>query len=68
MRPLTTGQRHPDTFTLSVSHTTRGPRPGEQDGVDYHFVTKEAFLDLKAKDGFVERCAMPASVLSAIAR
>ncbi|KAK4125687.1 guanylate kinase [Parathielavia appendiculata] len=47
-------QRHPDTFTLSVSHTTRGPRPGEQDGVDYHFVTKEAFLDLKAKDGFVE--------------
>jgi guanylate kinase len=38
-----------------VSHTTRGPRPGEQDGVDYHFVTKDAFLDLKAKDGFVER-------------
>ncbi|KAG7287504.1 hypothetical protein NEMBOFW57_007016 [Staphylotrichum longicolle] len=47
-------QRYPDTFTLSVSHTTRGPRPGEQHGVDYHFVTKEAFLDLKAKDGFVE--------------
>ncbi|KAK4234862.1 P-loop containing nucleoside triphosphate hydrolase protein [Achaetomium macrosporum] len=47
-------QRHPDTFTLSVSHTTRGPRPGEQDGVHYHFVTKEAFLELKAKDGFVE--------------
>ncbi|AEO66507.1 5ab6f01e-a88a-42a9-be35-0c7130c08d5d [Thermothielavioides terrestris] len=47
-------QRHPDTFTLSVSHTTRSPRPGEKDGVDYHFVTKEAFLELKAKDGFVE--------------
>ncbi|KAK4109108.1 guanylate kinase [Canariomyces notabilis] len=47
-------QRHPDTFTLSVSHTTRGPRPGEQDGVDYHFVTREAFLELKAKNGFVE--------------
>ncbi|KAL2753259.1 hypothetical protein ACRALDRAFT_1072210 [Sodiomyces alcalophilus JCM 7366] len=46
--------RHPDTFTLSVSHTTRGPRPGEQDGVHYHYVTKEAFLDLVAKDGFVE--------------
>ncbi|EGS21703.1 guanylate kinase-like protein [Thermochaetoides thermophila DSM 1495] len=47
-------QRHPDTFTLSVSHTTRPPRPGEQDGVHYHFVTREAFLELKAKDGFVE--------------
>ncbi|KAH6634963.1 P-loop containing nucleoside triphosphate hydrolase protein [Chaetomium sp. MPI-SDFR-AT-0129] len=47
-------QKHPDTFTLSVSHTTRGPRPGERDGVEYHFVTKEAFLDLKAQDGFIE--------------
>lgn len=48
-------QRHPDTFTLSVSHTTRGPRPGEQDGVHYHYVTKEAFTDLVSKDGFVEQ-------------
>ncbi|KAK4149012.1 P-loop containing nucleoside triphosphate hydrolase protein [Chaetomidium leptoderma] len=47
-------QRYPDAFTLSVSHTTRGPRPGEQHGVDYHFVTKDAFLELKANDGFVE--------------
>ncbi|KAG7107289.1 Guanylate kinase like protein [Verticillium longisporum] len=47
-------QRHPDTFTLSVSHTTRGPRAGEQDGVDYHYVTKDAFHDLVAHDGFVE--------------
>ncbi|KAL2121085.1 hypothetical protein VTJ04DRAFT_5112 [Mycothermus thermophilus] len=47
-------QRHPDTFTLSVSHTTRKPRPGEQDGVHYHFVTKEQFLELKAQDGFIE--------------
>ncbi|KAK4183476.1 P-loop containing nucleoside triphosphate hydrolase protein [Podospora australis] len=47
-------QRHPDTFTLSVSHTTRGPRPGEQDGVHYHFVTKDEFLALKEKNGFVE--------------
>ncbi|WYZ37154.1 hypothetical protein EsH8_II_000660 [Colletotrichum jinshuiense] len=46
--------RHPDTFALSVSHTTRGPRPGESDGVDYHFVTREAFDDLVSKDGFVE--------------
>ncbi|KAL2015766.1 hypothetical protein VTK56DRAFT_4857 [Thermocarpiscus australiensis] len=47
-------QRHPNTFALSVSHTTRSPRPGEQDGVDYHFVTREAFLELKANNGFVE--------------
>ncbi|MBR6735888.1 MAG: guanylate kinase [Oscillospiraceae bacterium] len=29
--------------TLSVSATTRAPRPGETDGVEYHFVTKEEF-------------------------
>ena len=29
--------------TLSVSATTRAPRPGETDGVDYHFVSKEEF-------------------------
>ncbi|KAH6983111.1 guanylate kinase [Ilyonectria sp. MPI-CAGE-AT-0026] len=46
--------RHPDTFALSVSHTTRAPRPGESDAVDYHFVSMEAFEDLIAKDGFVE--------------
>ena len=31
----------PDKFGFSVSHTTREARPGEQDGVDYHFVTRE---------------------------
>lgn len=52
--------QYPDTFTLSVSHTTRSPRPGEQHGVDYHYVTKEEFKDLIAKDGFVERYPSPA--------
>ena len=47
-------ERHPDTFCLSVSHTTRAPRPGEQDAVQYHFVTMQDFEDLIAKDGFVE--------------
>ncbi|KAK5657633.1 hypothetical protein OQA88_2705 [Cercophora sp. LCS_1] len=46
--------RNPDTFVLSVSHTTRSPRPGEQHGVHYHFVTKDDFVDLRGKDGFVE--------------
>ncbi|PKS07017.1 hypothetical protein jhhlp_005614 [Lomentospora prolificans] len=46
--------RHPDTFTLSVSHTTRKPREGETHGVHYHFVPMDHFEDLIAKDSFVE--------------
>jgi guanylate kinase len=39
---------------LSVSATTRAPRPGERDGVDYHFLTREEF-DRRAREGdFVE--------------
>ena len=33
-----------DDFVLSVSATTRAPRPGEVNGVNYHFITKEDFL------------------------
>lgn len=47
-------ERHPDTFTLSVSHTTRSPRPGESHGVHYHFVPHADFEALIARDGFVE--------------
>ncbi|TWU78853.1 hypothetical protein ED733_007545 [Metarhizium rileyi] len=46
--------QHPDTFCLSVSHTTRSPRPGEANGVDYHYVSVGEFEDLIAKNGFVE--------------
>ncbi|KAL4896349.1 P-loop containing nucleoside triphosphate hydrolase protein [Aspergillus ambiguus] len=45
---------YPDTFGFSVSHTTRAPRPGEEDGVAYNFTTKDAFLDLVSKNGFIE--------------
>ncbi|KAH8425682.1 guanylate kinase [Aspergillus melleus] len=45
---------YPDTFGFSVSHTTRAPRPGEQNGREYHFTTKEDFLDLVARNGFIE--------------
>jgi guanylate kinase len=39
---------------LSVSATTRAPRPGERDGVEYHFLTREEF-DRRVADGdFVE--------------
>ncbi|KAF2004826.1 guanylate kinase [Amniculicola lignicola CBS 123094] len=47
-------EEYPDKFGFSVSHTTRAPRAGEQDGREYNFVTKEAFLDLVEHKGFVE--------------
>jgi guanylate kinase len=39
---------------LSVSHTTRAPRPGERDGVDYHFVTGDEFRRLEQAGAFLE--------------
>ncbi len=41
-------------ITLSVSATTRPKRPGEIDGVHYHFYDKATFDDLRARDGFLE--------------
>ncbi len=38
----------------SVSHTTRPPRSGERDGVDYHFVSAPEFQRLVAADAFLE--------------
>lgn len=35
---------YPD-ITYSISHTTRAPRAGEQEGVDYHFITRDAFKE-----------------------
>jgi guanylate kinase len=39
---------------LSVSATTRGPRPGEEDGVDYHFLSPEEFQERIEGDEFLE--------------
>jgi guanylate kinase len=39
---------------LSVSHTTRAPRPGEQDGRDYHFVSRTAFEAMIERGVFLE--------------
>lgn len=41
-------------ITLSVSATTRPPRPGEVDGVDYYFVTPERFVEMVADDQLLE--------------
>jgi guanylate kinase len=39
---------------LSMSYTTRAPRAGEADGIDYHFVTRERFEAMIAADEFLE--------------
>jgi guanylate kinase len=39
---------------LSVSHTTRLPRPGERDGHDYHFVSVDTFKSLRDAGEFIE--------------
>ncbi len=41
-------------IAVSVSHTTRDPRPGEESGVHYHFVAREEFETLVAADAFLE--------------
>jgi guanylate kinase len=46
-------RRHPDVW-VSVSVTTRRPRPGEVDGVHYHFVSDAEFDRLIAEDGLLE--------------
>lgn len=43
-----------DNFYYSVSATTRQPRPGEVDGVNYHFLTKEKFEELIDNGGMLE--------------
>ena len=39
---------------VSVSHTTRSIRPGEVDGVNYHFVSREEFLERLERNEFLE--------------
>jgi guanylate kinase len=39
---------------FSVSYTTRAPRPGEREGVDYHFVAPEVFAGMVAREAFLE--------------
>ena len=41
-------------ISLSVSFTTRDPRPGEHDGRDYHFVTRDTFLAMAKRGEFME--------------
>ena len=43
-----------ENFFVSVSHTTRKPRPNEVNGVDYHFVSEKEFQDLNSDNKIYE--------------
>ena len=43
-----------DALELSISCTTRGPRPGEQDGREYHFIDRPKFDAMIEQDAFLE--------------
>ncbi len=43
-----------ESFYYSVSATTRSPRPGEQNGINYHFLTREQFEEKINSDGMLE--------------
>jgi guanylate kinase len=42
------------SLTLSISYTTRAPRPGEKNAVDYHFIDDATFLAMKGRGEFLE--------------
>ena len=46
--------KHNTEIALSVSYTTRAPRPGEIDGVNYHFVSREKFMLMAQNGDFLE--------------
>lgn len=39
---------------MTVSHTTRGPRPGEEEGIAYYFISREEFKSLIEQGAFIE--------------
>ena len=46
--------REDPSLKISVSYTTRPPRPGERNGVDYHFIDDATFLAMKNRGEFLE--------------
>ena len=46
--------KYPNLFGFSVSHTTRGPRPGEEDKIHYNFVEKSIMETAIANNEFIE--------------
>ena len=46
--------KHPELFEVAVSHTTRKIREGEVEGKQYHYISKDQFMDLIAKNTILE--------------
>ena len=42
-------KKYSDTYALSISATSRQPRPGERDGIEYFFKTREEFEEMNCK-------------------
>eukprot|EP00943_MAST-04B_sp_MAST-4B-sp1_P010005 g10005.t1 len=51
----------PDAFGFCVSHTTREPREGEVDGVNYHFTTEDNFQKMVNENKFLEHAVVHGS-------
>jgi len=47
-------EKNNSNFSISISHTTRKPRPNEINGKDYHFISREEFENLVKKNNFFE--------------
>ena len=47
-------EKKQNSIAVSVSHTTRSMRPGETDGVEYHFVAPDKFRQMVSDDQFLE--------------
>ncbi|MEQ8701738.1 MAG: guanylate kinase, partial [Bauldia litoralis] len=43
-----------DNLSMSVSVTTRSPRPSERDGTDYHFISREKYSEMVATNDLLE--------------
>lgn len=51
-------EKYPSAFGFSVSHTTRAPRPGEENGVHYNFVKKEEMEAAISRGEFIEHASV----------
>uniref|UniRef100_A0A1A9WFT9 guanylate kinase n=1 Tax=Glossina brevipalpis TaxID=37001 RepID=A0A1A9WFT9_9MUSC len=52
----------PNTFGFSVSHTTRKPRPGEQDGVHYNFIERDIMKKMIGNGEFIESATFSGNI------
>lgn len=56
---IQTAHKSLPNLKVVVSHTTRAPRPGEVDGVHYHFTTRDVFEEMIREGAFIEWAMYP---------